>query len=57
MVDVPVVVFADGALGLMPDAPLVVESLWDQLDEASATDGDPDRVADLVGQLDFFLGR
>lgn len=57
MVDVPAVVFADGALGLMPDGPLVVESLLDQLDEASAPDGDPDRVADLLGQLDFFLDR
>ena len=42
---------------LLPDEPLFVETLQDWLEEALAEGADPEEIADLQAQLDFFLGR
>lgn len=42
---------------LLPDEPLFVETLQDRLEEALAEGADPEEIADLQAQLDFFLGR
>ena len=41
----------------LADVPLIVEDLLCQIDDLSATDGDPAVIAELWAQVDLLQGR
>ena len=47
----------EDAGGQLTDVPLILEDLLCQIDDLSATDGDPAVIAELWAQVDLLQGR
>lgn len=51
------VVERDGFEGRLLDEPLFLETLLEVLEELRDSGGNPEEIAEVEAQLDFFLGR